>query len=60
MQNAIYGARVGSIAGFVVVLVAIVYGSITQAHIFASDGSIWAVSILLGLCGFGFGYDAVA
>ena len=56
MQNAIYGARVGSIAGFVVVLVAIVYGSITQAHIFASDGSIWAVSILLGLCGFGFGY----
>ena len=56
VQNAIYGARVGSIAGFVVVLVAIVYGSITQAHIFASDGSIWAVSILLGLCGFGFGF----
>ena len=53
----VYGARIGSNAGFLVVILAIVYGSVVQSEIFASEPKIYFVSILMGLCGFAFGYS---
>lgn len=51
-----WGTRVGTWSGAIVVVIAIVYGGVTQSHIWGSSYKIWCVSILMGLCGFSFGY----
>ena len=54
-----WGSTLGNTAGSVVVIVLIVYGSITMPYLWTdSGGHIWGVSILMGLCGFGFGMAA--
>lgn len=48
---------VGTLAGLIVVILAIIYGSITQSELWIeSGGDIWTASVLLGIIGFSFGY----
>lgn len=51
-----YVNRIGSLCGFFVVFLLIVYVGVTQPELFYSDGAIYGCCIIIGLAGFSFGF----
>jgi BASS family bile acid:Na+ symporter len=51
-----FALTVCSTIGILVVIITLIYGGITNSHIFSSGWKIYFAVVVVGLVGFGFGY----